>query len=108
VMVEGAVYHPTAYCVSSRQERWMVSAPGRWPDNMAHRKATFAIRADGSVDGGSAAGSAEASRARRCNRETCWSFRKRLIAALHGGRVTLQAAQLVSAAGIALQIARSF
>ena len=108
VMVDGAVYNPTAVTFKpGKSAGWYLSQAGG-PTTMANKKATFVVRADGSVVGGKGgmfSGGA-------------------LDAALQPGDVvvvpdkafgggltwrnTLQLAQLASGIGIAIQVARSF
>ncbi len=108
VMVDGAVYNPTAVTFKpGKSAGWYLRQAGG-PTTMANKKAVCVIRADGSVVGGSGgmfSGSV-------------------LDAALEPGdmvvvpdkafgggltwRNTLQVAQLVSAVGIAVQVARGF
>ena len=108
VMVDGSVYNPTAVTYKpGKSAGWYLNQAGG-PTVMANKKAIFVIRADGSVVGGKGglfSGGA-------------------LDAALQPGdmvvvpdkafgggitwRNTLQVAQLVSAVGIAVQVAKSF
>ena len=108
VMVDGSVYNPTAVTYRpGKSAGWYLNQAGG-PTAMANKKAIFVIRADGSVVGGKGglfSGGA-------------------LDAALQPGdmvvvpdkafgggitwRNTLQVAQLVSAVGIAVQVAKSF
>ena len=108
VMVDGSVYNPTAVTYKpGKSAGWYLNQAGG-PTAMANKRAIFVIRADGSVVGGKGglfSGGA-------------------LDAALQPGdmvvvpdkafgggltwRNTLQVAQLVSAVGIAVQVAKSF
>ncbi|PYV52874.1 MAG: sugar transporter, partial [Acidobacteria bacterium] len=108
VMVDGAVYNPTAVTFKpSKSAGWYLRQSGG-PTSMANKKAIFVVRADGTVVGGSggllSGGATDV--------------------ALHPGDMvvvpdkpfgggltwknTLQVAQLVSAVGIAVQVARGF
>jgi len=108
VMVEGAVYHPTAIAYRpGKSAGWYLHQAGG-PTNMAHRKATFAIRADGSVDGGSGGWFSGGVESTALQPGDMLVVPERAYSGTTRWKSTLQAAQLVSAAGIALQIARSF
>jgi polysaccharide export outer membrane protein len=108
VMVDGAVYNPTAVTFKpGKSAGWYLRQSGG-PTSMANKRATFVVRADGTVVGGSggllSGGATDVS--------------------LHPGDMvvvpdkpfgggltwknTLQVAQLVSAVGIAVQVARGF
>lgn len=108
VMVDGAVYNPTAVTFKpGKSAGWYLRQSGG-PTSMANKKAIFVVRADGTVVGGSggllSGGATDVG--------------------LHPGDMvvvpdkpfgggltwknTLQVAQLVSAVGIAVQVARGF
>ena len=108
VMVDGAVYNPTAVTFKpGKSAGWYLGQAGG-PTTMANKKAVFVVRADGTVVGGKggmfSGGAMEA------------ALRPGDIVmvpdkAFGGGitwRNTLQVAQLVSAVGIAVQVARTF
>ncbi len=108
VMVDGAVYNPTALSFKpGKSAGWYLRQAGG-PTTMANKKATFVVRADGSVVGGAGG-----------------MFSGGVLnAALQPGDMvvvpdkafgggitwknTLQVAQLVSAVGIAVQVAKGF
>ncbi|MBA3913839.1 MAG: SLBB domain-containing protein, partial [Acidobacteriales bacterium] len=109
VMVDGAVYNPTAVTFKpGKNVGWYLRQAGG-PSNVANKRATFVVRADGSVIGGGSAGlfSGGVEDAQLQAGDTVVVPDK----AYGGGltwRNTLQAAQIVSAAGIAIQVARGF
>jgi protein involved in polysaccharide export with SLBB domain len=108
VMVEGAVYHPTA--VSYRPGKsagWYLSQAGG-PTNMASKKAIFAIRADGSVVGGSGGWFSGGVESAALQPGDMVVVPEKAFSGTSKWKNILQAAQLVSATGIALQVARSF
>ena len=107
VMVDGAVYNPTAVAYKpGKSAGWYLEQAGG-PTNMANKKAVFVVRADGFVVGGSGG-----------------VFGGALHSALEPGdlvmvpekaysgttkwKSTLQSAQLAYAVGVAIQVARSF
>jgi protein involved in polysaccharide export with SLBB domain len=108
VMVDGSVYNPTAVTFKpSKSAGWYLQQAGG-PTTMANKKAVFVIRADGSVVGGKgglfSGGALEA--ALQPGDMVVVPDK-----AFGGGitwRNTLQVAQLVSAVGIAVQVARTF
>jgi protein involved in polysaccharide export with SLBB domain len=108
ITVDGSVYNPTAITYKpGRKAAWYLHQAGG-PTNSANKKAVFVIRADGSVAGGSSGlfngGALDA------------ALRPGDVVIVpekpYGGptnwRNTLQVAQLVSAVGIAVQVARGF
>jgi protein involved in polysaccharide export with SLBB domain len=108
VMVDGAVYNQTAVAYkANRSASWYLRQAGG-PTSMADKKGIFVLRADGSVAGG---------------KQGMFSGGALDVALQPGDMVvvpdkaygggfkwkeTLQVAQLVSAVGIAVQVARSF
>jgi len=108
VMVNGAVFNPTGVTFKPGKSAAYYLREAGGPTNTANRKAIFVIRADGSVVGGKGGmfngGALDA--ALRPG-DTVVVPEK-----AYGGtmtwRNTLQVAQLVSAVGIAVQVARSF
>jgi protein involved in polysaccharide export with SLBB domain len=108
VMVEGAVYHPTAVAYRpGKSAGWYLHQAGG-PTNTASKKATFAIRADGSVDGGSGGWFSGGVKSTALQPGDMLVVPEKAYSGTTRWKSTLQAAQLASAAGIALQIARSF
>jgi protein involved in polysaccharide export with SLBB domain len=108
VMVDGSVYNPTA--VSFRPGKsagWYLRQAGG-PNNMANKKAIFVIRADGSVtggDGGLFSGGVEDAELRPGDMVV---VPQKAFSGTTRWKNTLQVAQLVSAVGIAVQVARGF
>jgi len=108
VMVDGAVYNTTAITYKpGKSASWYLNQAGG-PNNMANKKAIFVIRADGSVVGGSGGmftGGVLESALRPGDMvvvpEKAYSGTTRW-------KNTLQVAQLATAVGIAVQVARSF
>lgn len=108
VMVDGAVYNPTAVSFKpGKSGEWYLRQAGG-PTTMANKKGMFVIRADGSVIGGSGGmWSGGAMDAELQPGDMVMVPDK----AFGGGltwKNTLQVAQLVSAVGIAVQVARGF
>jgi protein involved in polysaccharide export with SLBB domain len=108
VMVDGSVYNPTAITYKpGKSAGWYLSQAGG-PTAMANKKAIFVIRADGSVVGGNGGlftGGALSAALQPGDMVVVPDK------AFGGGvtwRNTLQVAQLVSAVGIAVQVAKSF
>ena len=108
VMVDGAVYNPTAVTFKpGKSAGWYLSQAGG-PTTIANKKAIFVIRADGSVVGGKGgmfSGGAV---------DVALQPGDMVVVpdkAFGGGitwKNTLQVAQLVSAVGIAVQVAKGF
>jgi protein involved in polysaccharide export with SLBB domain len=108
VMVDGSVYNPTAITYKpGKSAAWYLSQAGG-PTAMANKGAIFVIRADGSVVGGKGGlfnGGALSVTLQPGDMVVVPDK------AFGGGvtwRNTLQVAQLVSAVGIAVQVAKSF
>jgi len=100
VLVDGSVYNPTAITYKpGKNAGWYLGQAGG-ATNTADRKATFVVRADGSVVGGSGgmfSGGAESAELRPGDMvvpEKVYSFSTKL-------KTTLQAAQLAASLGIA-------
>jgi protein involved in polysaccharide export with SLBB domain len=110
VMVNGQVYNPTAITYRpGKNAGWYLRQAGG-PTNMASKKAVFVVRADGSVVGGKGSGE--------------WFTGDVLSAELRPGDMvfvpekalggtavwknTLQAAQLISTAAIAISVGHGF
>lgn len=108
VMVDGAVYNPTAVTFKpNKSAGWYLHQAGG-PTTMANKKAICVIRADGSVIGGSGGmfGGGATDAALQPGDMVLVPDK-----AYGGGltwKNTLQIAQLVSAVGIAVQVARGF
>jgi protein involved in polysaccharide export with SLBB domain len=108
VMVEGAVYNPTAVAFHpGKSAGWYLRQAGG-PNNTAFKKGIFVIRADGSVAGGSGgmfSGGVESTELRPGDMVV---VPEKAFSANTRWRDTLQVAQLATAVGIAVQVARSF
>ena len=108
VIVNGAVYVPTAVTYRpGKSAGWYLSQAGG-PSNTAYKKGTFVIRADGSVAGGSGgmfSGGIESAELRPGDMVV---VPEKAFSANSRWKTTLQVAQLATAVGIAVQVARSF
>jgi protein involved in polysaccharide export with SLBB domain len=108
VMVEGAVYNPTAVAFHpGKSAGWYLRQAGG-PNNTAFKKGIFVIRADGSVSGGSGgmfSGGVESTELRPGDMVV---VPEKAFSANTRWKNTLQVAQLATAVGIAVQVARSF
>ncbi len=108
VLVDGSVYNPTAITFKpGKNAGWYLRQAGG-PTQMANRKATFVIRADGSVVGGPGgmfSGGVESAALQPGDMvvvpEKAYSINSKW-------KTTLESAQLAYAVGIAIQVARSF
>jgi len=108
VLVDGSVYNPTAVTFKpGKNAGWYLRQAGG-PTELANRKSTFVIRADGSVAGGSGglfSGSVESTALQPGDMvvvpEKAYSINNKW-------KTTLEAAQLATAVGIAIQVAKSF
>ena len=108
ITVNGSVYNPTAITYKpGRKAAWYLHQAGG-PTNSANKKAVFVIRADGSVAGGSSGlfngGALDAA----LRPGDVVIVPEKAYAGPTNWRNTLQVAQLVSAVGIAVQVARGF
>ncbi len=108
VMVDGAVYNGTAVTFKPGKDGgWYLKQAGG-ATNMANKKAIFVVRADGSVIGGSGGlfrGNALSAELRPGDMLV---VPDKAVGGGFSWRSTLQVAQLVSAVGIAVQVARGF
>jgi len=108
VIVDGSVYNPTAITYKpGRSAGWYLRQAGG-PTEMANKKAVFVVRADGSVAGGTAglfSGGAESAALQPGDMvvvpEKTFSISKKF-------QNTVQAAQIATALGIAIEAARTF
>ncbi len=108
VMVDGAVYNSTAVTYKSgKSAGWYLRQAGG-PNNSANKKAIFVIRADGSVVGGSGGmftgGVLDAS----LRPGDMVVVPEKAYSGTTRWKSTLQVAQLATAVGIAVQVARTF
>lgn len=108
VMVNGAVYNPTAVAYHpGKSAGWYLSQAGG-PSNTAYKKGIFVVRADGSVAGGSGgmfSGGVESAELRPGDMVV---VPEKAFSANTRWKTTLQVAQLSTAIGIGIQVARSF
>ena len=108
VMVEGAVYNPTAITFKPGQSaEWYLKQAGG-PTQMANKKAIFVIRANGSVVGGSGGmwgGGATSAELRPGDMVV---MPEKAIGGTSKWKTILEVAQLTSAIGIGVQVARGF
>jgi protein involved in polysaccharide export with SLBB domain len=108
IMVDGAVYNPTAVAYHpSKSAGWYLSQAGG-PSNMAYKKGIFVIRADGSVVGGSGGMFSGGVQSAELRPGDMVVVPEKAFSANTRWKNTLQAAQLATAVGIAVQVARSF
>jgi len=108
ITVDGAVYNPTAVTFKpGKSAGWYLGQSGG-PTTMANKKAIFVIRADGTVVGGKgglfSGGAVDAA----LQPGDMVIVPDRAFGGPITWRNTLQVAQLVSAIGIAVQVAKSF
>lgn len=107
VMVDGAVYNSTAVTFKPGKDAgWYLRQAGG-PTNMANKKAIFVVRADGAVVGGSGMFRGSVLSA-ALQPGDMLVVPDRAVGGGFSWRATLQVAQLVSAVGIAVQVARGF
>jgi len=108
IMVDGAVYNPTAVAYHpGKSAGWYLGQAGG-PSNTAYKKGIFVIRADGSVAGGAGGmfgGGAESAELRPGDMVV---VPEKAFSANTRWKTTLQVAQLATAVGIGIQVARSF
>ena len=108
IMVDGSVYNSTAVTYKpGKNTAWYLKQSGG-PTNMANKKAIFVIRADGSVvagGGGLISGGVESAELRPGDMVV---VPEKALSANSKWKTALETSQLVYAAGIAIQVARSF
>lgn len=108
VMISGAVYNPTAITFrSGKSAGWYLNQAGG-PTPVANKKGIFVIRANGSVignSGGIFSGSVLSSELRPGDMIV---VPEKALGGTARWRNILQASQLVSSVGIAIQVARGF
>jgi protein involved in polysaccharide export with SLBB domain len=108
VMVDGSVYNPTAVTYKpGKNAGWYLSQAGG-PNNVANKKSVFVIRADGSVTGGSGGLFSGGALDTALEPGDMVIVPEKAFSGTSKWRTTLQAAQLVSSVGIAVQVARGF
>jgi len=108
VMVDGSVYNPTALSYRpGKSAGWYLKQAGG-PSNTANKKGVFVIRADGSVIGGSGGLFSGGVEDTELQPGDMIIVPERAFSGTTKWKDTLQVAQLVSAVGIAVQVARGF
>jgi protein involved in polysaccharide export with SLBB domain len=108
VMVDGSVYNPTAVAYKpGKSAGWYLQQAGG-PTNMANKKAIIVIRADGSVAGGSGGMLSGGVTHAALQPGDLVMVPEKAFSGTTKWKTTLESAQLVSAVGIAVQVARSF
>jgi polysaccharide export outer membrane protein len=108
VIVDGSVYNPTAITFKpGRNAEWYLRQAGG-PTQMANKKAVFVVRADGSVaggEGGMFSGGVEKTEMQPGDMVV---VPEKTFSISHKFQNTVQAAQIATAAGIAISAARTF
>jgi protein involved in polysaccharide export with SLBB domain len=108
IMVEGAVYNPTAVSYKpGKSAGWYLGQAGG-PSNTAYKKGIFVIRADGSVAGGAGGlfhGGVETAELRPGDMVV---VPEKAFSANTRWKNILEGTQVAYAVGIAIQVARSF
>ncbi len=108
IMVDGAVYNPTAVVYKpGKSAGWYLGQTGG-PTNTAYKKGTFVIRADGSVAGGAGGlfgGGAETAEMRPGDMVV---VPEKAFSANTRWKNILEGSQVAYAVGIAIQVARTF
>jgi len=108
VMVDGSVYNTTAITYKpGKSAGWYLDQAGG-PNNMANKKAIFVIRADGSVVGGSGGMFSGGVQDAALRPGDMVVVPEKAYSGTTRWKNTLQAAQLATAVGIAVQVAKSF
>jgi protein involved in polysaccharide export with SLBB domain len=108
VMVDGSVYNPTAVSFKpGKSGDWYLRQAGG-PTNMANKKAIFVIRADGSVVGNSGGLFSGGIEKTALQPGDMLMVPEKAFSGSQKWKTTLDAAQLVYAVGIAIQLGRGF
>ncbi len=108
VMVDGAVYNPTAITFRpGRNAEWYLQQAGG-PTPMANRKAVFVIRANGSVAGGAGGMWGGGALSAELRPGDLVMMPEKAVGGTSKWKTTLEASQLVYSIGVAIQVARSF
>jgi len=108
VMVDGAVYNPTAITFRpGKNAGWYLQQAGG-PTPMANRKAVFVIRANGAVVGGSGGMWEGGALSTELHPGDLVMMPEKAVGGNTKWKSTLQASQLIYAVGVAIQVARSF
>ena len=108
VLVDGAVYNPTAITYRpGKSAEWYLRQAGG-PTQMAKKKAVFVIRADGSVVGGSGGMWGGGAASAELRPGDMVMVPEKAISGTSKWKTVLEVSQLVSAIGIGVQVARGF
>jgi protein involved in polysaccharide export with SLBB domain len=108
IMVDGSVYNPTAVSFKpGKSGEWYLRQAGG-PTNMANKKAIFVIRADGSVVGNSGGLFSGGIEKTALQPGDMVMVPEKAFSGSQKWKTTLDAAQLVYAVGIAIQLGRGF
>jgi polysaccharide biosynthesis/export protein len=108
VMVDGSVYNPTAVTFKpGKDAAWYLQQAGG-PTNSANRKAIFVIRADGSVAGGNGGLFSGGVEKTALHPGDLVMVPEKAFSGTSKWKQTLEVAQLASAVGIAVQVAKGF
>jgi protein involved in polysaccharide export with SLBB domain len=108
VMVDGAVYNPTAITFRpGKSAEWYLRQAGG-PSLMANKKAVFVVRADGSVVGGSGGMFNGGALSTELRPGDMVMVPEKAFSGTNKWKTLLEASQLTSAVGIGIQVARNF
>jgi protein involved in polysaccharide export with SLBB domain len=108
VMVDGAVYNPTAVAYKlGKSAGWYLEQAGG-PTNMANKKAMFVIRADGFVAGGAGGLLGGGAMHSAVQPGDLVMVPEKAFSGTTKWKATLESAQLAYAVGVAIEVARSF
>lgn len=108
VMVDGSVYNPTAVAFHpGRNAGWYLQQAGG-ATNVAVKKAIFVVRADGTVISGSGGAWSGGVLSSELRPGDMLVVPERAYSGTTRWKTTLQTAQLASAVGIAIQVAKGF
>jgi protein involved in polysaccharide export with SLBB domain len=108
VLVDGAVYNPTAITFRpGKSAEWYLKQAGG-PSLMANKKAVFVVRADGSVVGGSGGLWGGGALSAELYPGDMVMVPEKAFSGTDKWKTLLEASQLTSAVGIGIQVARSF
>ena len=108
VMIDGAVYNPTAITFRpGRNAEWYLRQAGG-PTPLANRKAVFVIRANGAVIGGSGGMWGGGALSTELHPGDLVVMPEKAVGGNSKWKSTLEASQLIYSIGVAIQVARSF
>jgi len=108
VIVDGSVYNPTAITFKpGRNADWYLRQAGG-PTQLANKKAVFVVRADGSVSGGPGGAFSGGVEKTEMQPGDMVVVPEKTFSISHKFQNTVQAAQIATALGIAIEAARTF